>query len=555
MRKFKNANEEAEHILHILGEEPPEVDETIRLNINHYLFYNKRHNIGQCSFCGEYSTLKSIWTMKKEAFINNYNIEPPEEIKKGTGAFICPKCGAHLQAYPAGYGRGNLSYGLRAAYWAKTKKGKTLYYIVKLVDIDFKAGKARFRKTPREIYIYGIDGPRKLHHSWNNWEERKTVNYSWEGGYMRRTRYWFNLTCNSANHLLPGSYLKYAYDPDGICLDIKHEYYDEYIDIIDVGPEWAECEYLKEFMLHPGIEVLTKTGFFYLIEQRIRDKLGLTPNYDRCNLSTLNWNAVKLQKIFRGLNMNEIREIRDNYYDLHIIREYQKAKKKGLNVSVIAVSNAVNNYRIQTIEDFEHRTGEKNLQKTLRYLQEQGISSIDYGDYLRQCDKLQLDLEDKKIRYPEDFVLAHNVASEAIDELNRKERLEKQRTIKKRFKEKIDEFFPEGYIWSCDGLLIRPALSPAELTKEGNAMHHCVGGYSDHVAEGRSYIIFIREEDSPDKSFVTMECTQSFDRMIQIRAKANRSPEDAVKKTAEKWLQECRAEYIKIEKEKIEETA
>ena len=57
MKRFKNPNEEAEHILKILGKEPAFVDEALNNNIAHYVFYNKKKNFGVCSKCGSWFTL------------------------------------------------------------------------------------------------------------------------------------------------------------------------------------------------------------------------------------------------------------------------------------------------------------------------------------------------------------------------------------------------------------------------------------------------------------------------------------------------------------------
>jgi hypothetical protein len=36
-------------------------------------------------------------------------------------------------------------------------------------------------------------------------------------------------------------------------------------------------------------------------------------------------------------------------------------------------------------------------------------------------------------------------------------------------------------------------------------MHHCVGNYTQDVIDNRTYIIFIRHKDTPDKCYITAE--------------------------------------------------
>lgn len=46
---------------------------------------------------------------------------------------------------------------------------------------------------------------------------------------------------------------------------------------------------------------------------------------------------------------------------------------------------------------------------------------------------------------------------------------------------------------------------PADLTKEGNDNHNCVGGYIKYVTDGSCIVVFIRHKDSPNKSYITCE--------------------------------------------------
>lgn len=303
MRKFSSINEEAAHILKIIGKEPAFVNETINEYINHYLFYNKRENFGVCSKCGESNPLNLIWKATTEAYEAEY-WDPPEKMEKGSGVFICPDCFAQLQAHPYGYGRGKLACGLRSNHWQRV--GKTLYLITQLVDIDFAKDKATFKKVPRDIYIYGKDGPRHLHHTfgwYSCWTERREFRFFFEPGYMGRSRYDFDLQINDPAELLEGSYLDYAGDRYEVwCWSLKEEKAQAFYPPLDFSPPWIDCEYLGAFMELPAIEVLHKTGFDHLIEERLTDQ---GPK------RALNWKATKLNKIFRNLNKKEIREFRD----------------------------------------------------------------------------------------------------------------------------------------------------------------------------------------------------------------------------------------------------
>ena len=69
------------------------------------------------------------------------------------------------------------------------------------------------------------------------------------------------------------------------------------------------------------------------------------------------------------------------------------------------------------------------------------------------------------------------------------------------------------------GLILVVPQSGDEIRKEGEALHHCVGGYVDRVARGETNIFFIRKADHPEKSYFTMEWRNN--KIIQCRGFKN----------------------------------
>ena len=59
--------------------------------------------------------------------------------------------------------------------------------------------------------------------------------------------------------------------------------------------------------------------------------------------------------------------------------------------------------------------------------------------------------------------------------------------------------------WEKDGLLIRLPVDGDEITAEGAYLRHCVGGYVDRMANGKTTIFFVRRVEEPDKPFYTLE--------------------------------------------------
>jgi hypothetical protein len=46
---------------------------------------------------------------------------------------------------------------------------------------------------------------------------------------------------------------------------------------------------------------------------------------------------------------------------------------------------------------------------------------------------------------------------------------------------------------------------PDDIINEGRDMHHCVGSYAQSVVENRTYIVFVRHKDTPNKCYITAE--------------------------------------------------
>lgn len=78
-----------------------------------------------------------------------------------------------------------------------------------------------------------------------------------------------------------------------------------------------------------------------------------------------------------------------------------------------------------------------------------------------------------------------------------------------------------------------------EITKEGMYLHHCVGGYVNRVAEGRTNILFLRKNEEPEIPFFTIEVSNG-NEIIQIHGLYNRwlGNEPEAVKFAIKWIRE-----------------
>lgn len=154
--------------------------------------------------------------------------------------------------------------------------------------------------------------------------------------------------------------------------------------------------------------------------------------------------------------------------------------------------------------------------KILRYLLKRNILPYDYRDYLEQMEQLRM-AKTPDVLYPADFAQMHLELGQRIRSVADKK---KDRQIKKR----LDKL---GMYWfSALGLTLRPFLSSAEVIREGSLMHHCVGGYVDRYAEGKTVLLCLRRDESLTEPWHTVEFS-TLGRMIQCRGFKNKTrPED-----------------------------
>ncbi len=108
-----------------------------------------------------------------------------------------------------------------------------------------------------------------------------------------------------------------------------------------------------------------------------------------------------------------------------------------------------------------------------------------------------------------------------------------------RYNDKILSDYPalaKKFRMSKKGLMIVPPKSAEEIVAEGQALHHCVGGYVSRVASNETVILFLREKKQPDIPFYTIEVMDG--EVAQIRGQNNCRPTPKVESYMEIWKQE-----------------
>ena len=318
-------------------------------------------------------------------------------------------------------------------------------------------------------------------------------------------------------------------------------------------------DYIVKLLRHPVIEKLYKMGYkklavlilqndevvaymrsiFYLDKLKEREK----------NIyKMLGVNKYMLQKIEEAADTHD--RYGFNYKDVHIddIKEIfgtpdiTSLSKETIDIYVNGLKGC--NYRgwrpligdhgyyYWRREKFTNTPSEekrKILEKLFRIEgTEPGIVSA-YADaqgiYYRLHVKPEIDWAD--FRHLEDVNILHDNlqglmnAQEAeqrrLSAMRDEERLkELDKKFQKLQEDRVEKFECVGEKYS----IITPK-NLSEITTEGTSLHHCVGGYLNNHAEGRTNILFLRNNAFPNTPFYTIEVTPD-DYVQQIHGKNNR---------------------------------
>ena len=147
----------------------------------------------------------------------------------------------------------------------------------------------------------------------------------------------------------------------------------------------------------------------------------------------------------------------------------------------------------------------KEIGVFLDYIEKQQTNISSYADYIRACDYLGLDMSLPKNRYPHDFMRWHDIR---IDEYHTAKALkdaEERKKLYEQFETVANKYLALQRNLN-DGFIVVIAKNPAELIREGELLHHCVGrmNYDQRFIREESLIFFVRRKDTPDVPFVTV---------------------------------------------------
>lgn len=314
--------------------------------------------------------------------------------------------------------------------------------------------------------------------------------------------------------------------------------------------QWL-CRYAEhpqlEYFLHGGLPVIARK----YVEQSL--------NYDIINGDStfskirFNWRSNDLKKILH-LTKPELEyfiETGGDYYASYIKwrREFFTGKTPAETVKYFSEFKGTKRY----IEEIEQKTGidrKKIMDYALKRQNNQGTTFflICYRDYINECIELKYDMKSTAVTMPKDMFGMHERTSHILQAIRDKAENEAlHKSDQKRQGLEVIDFEL--------GLELKLPRSVREISDEGAALNHCVGGYADRHAKGKLTIMFLRTLSHPETPYYTMEVANDL-HIVQCRGFRNNNANNP--KTEEIIEFERRyTEYLKTlkaERKKAKET-
>lgn len=469
-------------------EELPEgIERYIRQSVlpyDHTLIYRKGNTRGLCYCCG------------REVRARMQRFRQNEVIR-------CPDCGSVVTSYLNTSDRFKVAFVENIATIQKGTDGKTLFIRQWHLVRDTNAKWENIPEFLKEICRYAIRGNRVA-----KWQ--KECKESW---YMCSWRYPMNQWTRMSNtsEVYDGTY--YFYCPDNwreVLSGTSLQYCNlkEYLsEANDTRRNRNVIRFLMDWGRYPMVEKLWKAGYTGIVHERIE-----CPRKEYRN--TIRWNKysiresisfpMRLLKIHAPENwtMADVQKVTDLWMEVQAGRIQEK------DVPEFARSMA-------TMEHIRDALGHASVHKILQYIAK-GVEAErerrkyetntwkgrpfetpnTYRDYLKDCIALRLDLDDKEVLFPPNLDAAH---ARTISQV----KYHADAAMKELFAHEVKRL--KWMEWEKNGLLIRLPVDGAELIAEGAYLHHCVAGYADRMAKGKTTILLIRRTDAPDIPFYTLE--------------------------------------------------
>ena len=253
-------------------------------------------------------------------------------------------------------------------------------------------------------------------------------------------------------------------------------------------------DYLRYWKKYPHIENPVNAGFGELVCELVEKQGYLLPK------GILHLEYAKPHKML-GLTKEEYRAIPKSKITLEFIRELASHRAEGFTDSAVAVLKCLGN--LSAMRATLAYTGEKNMDKTLRYLEKQGMDGNGISllmDSRRYAKALHPDIPlSGEELFPRNLRETHDRLTEAYLAMQEKDKAEQYR----RGFDRVRKIWGE-LEWTDGELCVLLPKNNRELILEGQKLRHCVGTYGKSHSQGIYIILFIRHYRRPERSYYTL---------------------------------------------------
>lgn len=264
--------------------------------------------------------------------------------------------------------------------------------------------------------------------------------------------------------------------------------------------------FLKAYLGHPRLEHLVKTGFYRLVAD-------ITYGYGYLDRDCLDESQDRTHQILRVV-AEDVSFLQGLDVDLSTLKMFQGYAGIKDRQRLLAWQ-----LEHEIIRDIQQILRYMTVHKAIRYLDRQYGERYkdkqdlvsEYRDYLEICEKLDYDMKNSFVLYPNDLKKSHD---KVVRHLKHKDDARIKREFMAVYKDiagKLD--------FEKDGMKIMYPSLPDDVIAEGHALHHCVGSYLGRIAKRECIILFLRRCSDESEPFYTIELREN--KAVQVRGMQN----------------------------------
>lgn len=538
--KHNNEKSKIDKVMKTVPKLPSQFDKWVQEKVFQdysYMYYKKSGKIisGYCTSCNSEVTLSS-------ALHNEHG--------------KCPKCKVRVEFKAEGKSK-NIS--ATTWFYIVQKAGENLvirgFVGTKTNGADYKNPQYRYDEQLREFI-----SPKGEYSVYEMNYYKNTLDYRWCDG----IKYSFGNRWSKDAFMHSGSCYVYSRNLSSVIKNTVWQYSGLVEFMKHMEYKGRPCSYLIDYLKHPVIESLSKVGLVRMVKQIINSSyLLLNEDFDLTKSNFVE--ALKLKKRW----IKQIIEMNIDFSELRTYRTlmeiYSFTDSKGEIVEPTYSSNqlklVVQRFNPTTLKMIHDRnisiTKACNYTtKQLKLFTEEGIktpSPTEVGrlwyDYLDMTEKTTTaarlanrDIEEFPL-FPKNIKQAHDEAMETFRDT-------KFEIHNHNIKQRSSGW--DKYVYSNEKYTMVLPKDAYDLINESNALKHCVKLYADRVADGRTLILFVRDNENLDKPLYTLEYSEKKLEQVQFKGKSNSRPEDQAIQFVTEWEAVIKDRLLNAEKSKFD---